>query len=102
MDKNAVIIECPICGKPSDSLAGTARVQTLYLLVWVRVTTQRVICCPECRRRILKENLFGWNILRANVIWPFWAIALTLLTLPFTYTKGHSREVRKIIESRTN
>lgn len=100
--EDSPLIECPVCGKASDSLACTARIKLLFLFVWARVTTQRVICCPECRRRILKENLFGWNILRANIMWPFWAILETLLVLPFSYVKGHSWYVRKIIKSQNS
>lgn len=99
-ETNSILIKCPVCGKPSDSLAGTAYVQVIFLFLWGRVISQHVICCPECRRRILKENLFGWNILSANVVWPLWAVFLTLITLPLTYVKGHSREVKKLIESR--
>ncbi len=95
-------LKCPVCGKMTDSLAGTAKVRILFLWIYARTTSQRIICCPQCRRKILKENIFGWNILSTNITWPIFAVIMILVVLPFTYIRGHSTEVRKMIAKEMN
>ncbi len=93
-DAQAVLIRCPKCGKPSDSIKRYAMpdlVVFLLVFAWTRRVTYTA--CASCMRGIIGERMLI-NIPTANLIWPFLAI-FWLVRLGTTSSKGHSESILK-------
>lgn len=68
-------VECPECGRMTDSLKqATLFNKLLFLMVYTRWQTVRYTCCPECMRKHIAEHSAS-TLLSANFLWP-------LLVLP--------------------
>lgn len=96
-EEKVYLVKCPQCGEYSDSIKRYDIVTTLWFLwVWVRYGTTTYTCCPHCmRKHILTEGIFTWRILSGNIFWLFIMLPMSLVQLLFSFTKGHSRTVKK-------
>lgn len=88
------LVRCPACRQPSDSLKQYTMPKLVVFLVFA-ASTQRATytCCPSCMRKVIGKNL-AINIIPSNLIWPLLAIYYLGATTA-TFTKGHSKAVRK-------
>lgn len=94
-------ISCPECGQPSDSIKRYSMFD-YFLFLFVAASHRKVTytCCPLCmRKHIIKEGIFTWKILTANLLWLFLILPWALILLFFSYTKGHSSSIQKILDN---
>ena len=93
-----IYITCPECGCPSDSIKSYALVDYLIFIgvfaIWREIS---YVCCPHCMRKHILIKHFTYNILAANMLWPFVVLPWALLQLCKSFTKGHSRDVLDMI-----
>ena len=99
MSKETYLVPCPQCGELSDSIKRYDVYTTLWcLFIWAQYGTTTYTCCPHCmRKHILWEGIFTWRIISGNILWLFLSLPLSLIELLFSYTKGHSRTVKKYL-----
>lgn len=101
MTTNKVSVQCPECGQYSDSIKRyTLPNYVLFLFIYARWQEVEYTCCPNCMRKHILTKGFTYNILMANMIWPFTILPWMLIQLIRSFTKGHSKTVQKIIEKR--
>ncbi len=89
-----LMIKCPSCSKPTDSLK---RYHLADMLVFIGIAawSRRVTytACPVCMQTILLKNMFSWNILTGNMLWILIFMPIDLILLIASTTKGHSKSV---------
>lgn len=86
----SILITCPGCGQPSDSIKRFTMpdiIVFLWFFAWWRRVTYNL--CPSCMRRKIGERM-AINIVPANLLWPFLAV-FWLVLLGRTFVKGHSK-----------
>ncbi len=91
-DASPVLIRCPRCQKPTDSIkrfGAPDLVVFLFVFAWWRRATYTA--CPSCMRKTLGEKM-AINIIPANLIWPILAIFWGT-QIGRTYARGHSQSV---------
>jgi hypothetical protein len=89
-----LIIACPICQKPTDSMK---RLRVMYLFIFLVLFVQGrgvdYTACPDCTRRfIVKRTLI--NIVTANLLWPI-VLIFNGAQMMKTYSSGHSQSILK-------
>ena len=70
----------------------------LFLYVYAATQNITFTCCPHCMRKHILVKCFTYNILAANITWPFVILPWGIIQLIKSFTKGHSKEVQKIID----
>lgn len=94
-------ISCPECGQLSDSIKRYSMFD-YFLFLFFAASHRKVTytCCPSCmRKHIIKEGIFTWKIITANLLWLFLILPWSLILLLFSYTKGHSSSIQKILDN---
>ncbi len=89
-----LMIKCPDCSKPTDSLKRYNFPEKLVFIgiaAWTRPATYTA--CPTCMRTILLKKMFSWNLLTANVLWLLVFLPYGLILLIASTTKGHSKSI---------
>ena len=96
-------VRCPECGELSNSIKNYKLPNYIvFLLLGATGQTISYICCPHCMRKHILIKCFTYNILLANVLWPFLIVPWGIVQLIRSYTKGHSDSVMQIIQSEIN
>lgn len=89
-----LMIKCPECGEDSSAIKQYTMPRLfLFLFAGYRVETVRYTCCSKCMRKHILWHGFTYNILAANVLWPFVILPWCLILLIMSFTKGHSDSV---------
>lgn len=85
------MIRCPECGQPTDSLKRYT-LPHLWIFLYVYLGWQNIefTCCPHCMRKHILIKGFTYEILLANVLWPFIILPWCLVQLIRSFIKGHS------------
>lgn len=86
-------IECPECGRHSDSIKCYRMGAILFLLVaWISWTESH-LGCPSCiRRRIAKVCCV--NVVTANLLWPIFVLPWCTILFIRSFARGHSQDVK--------
>lgn len=95
MSDQSLMLPCPHCRQPTDSLK-SYRLPQLFLCLWIAFSVRhdQVTACPTCMRKtLLKRTLI--NILPANIVWPFVIVPWMGIAGLMTLTHGHSSSVYK-------
>lgn len=93
-----VPIQCPHCGKMSDSVKCYSLPNyLLFVGVFVAYSFKKEICCPECMRKKILVKYFTYNIIIGNFLWLLLGLPMGLWKLCSSYTKGHSKTVQDIL-----
>jgi len=97
---DGIAVTCPECGKMTDSLK-VYRLPALWisLFVYLRYTSKGHVCCPSCMRKKIMLHGFTYNIITANIYWPFLILPWSIVNLCRTYSKGHSKEVAQLFQA---
>lgn len=91
-------VECPECGKISDSIKCYRLPKLMIsLLVYVSMETENYIGCKDCIRKKIFQKGFTYNIITGNVYWPFLIFPWMIIQLLRSFTNGHSREIKEIL-----
>mgnify|MGYP003309843602 CR=1 len=95
-----ILVRCPECGRVSDSIK-RYEMPHYFLCLYVFATWKNIefTCCPHCMRKHILIKCFTYNILAANIVWPFYILPWGIILLIRSLTKGHSKEVQQIIEN---
>lgn len=98
-----ISVPCPECGKMTDSLK-VYRLPDLWIClgVWVRYATKGHVCCPSCMRKKILLHGFTYNIVTANLLWPFIIMPWSIVNLFRTRSKGHSKEIVLMLNEQVN
>jgi pSer/pThr/pTyr-binding forkhead associated (FHA) protein len=88
-----VLIQCPRCGRPSDSIK-QFRMGVLIFVIFAYFVRWNVEAgCPSCiRLATLRFTLI--NLLTANLVWPFLILPMSIFHLVRSFNKGHSPGIR--------
>lgn len=87
-----VLVTCPECKLPSESVKCFRMGFVLFLGIGGGAQWKNEYGCPSCIRR--KTALFAvFNLLTANIIWPIVILPLTLAHVFRSYRQGHSQDV---------
>jgi hypothetical protein len=89
-----VLVRCPECGRPSDSVKCYRMGVIVFLVLAWFSSTKNEFGCPRC----IRGKIAGFcltNLLTANVIWPLLILPWSIILLLCSLSRGHSREVRK-------
>lgn len=87
-------LKCPVCGAYTHSLKLYNLPKLDLFALFFRYHIDDVfICCPSCMRRKILLRGFTYNILTANIIWPFIVLPRMIVKLIRTTTYGHSKEL---------
>ena len=90
-------VECPECGKISDSIKCYKLPKLLvFVLVYGYASTQNYIGCKKCIRKRIFLNGFTYNIITGNFLWLFF-LPWMIIQLLRSFTNGHSREIKEIL-----
>lgn len=90
----ALILPCPSCHLPTDSMKRFKLFQLLiFLIIFAHVRTAVYTSCPGCMRKIILERTFI-NIIPANLIWPI-VFIFNIVYFTITFVPGPSRSIRK-------
>jgi hypothetical protein len=94
VDRSApLIIVCPVCQKPTDSMKRLRVLTMIFLVLIIQGRGVDYTSCPSCMRRfILKRTLV--NIVTANLIYPIVLISHVTQLLR-TFTPGPSESIKK-------
>ncbi len=93
---SSLLIHCPRCGKPSDSVKCFRMGTIIFIFIAWSVQSKDEVGCPSCiRRAILSFALI--NLISANVLWPFIILPMSVFHLIRSYMKGHSSVILKNI-----
>ena len=89
-----LVIVCPVCQEPTDSLK---RLRVMYLFIFLILFVQGGgvdhTACPSCMRQfIVKRTLI--NIVTANLVWPIVLIFNGVQAMK-TFSSGPSESIRK-------
>lgn len=97
---DGISVACPECGKMTDSLK-LYRLPALWvsLFVYLRYSTKGHVCCPSCMRKKILLHGFTYNIITANIYWPFLILPWSVVNLCRTYSKGHSKEIADMLKT---
>ena len=88
-----VIVRCPECNGPSDSVKCYRMGVIVFLFVAWFSSTKNQVGCPKCIRYKIAEFCLT-NLITANVLWPFIILPWSIILLLCSCSRGHSREVR--------
>lgn len=92
------MLPCPKCGRMTDSMKFYRLPDKwLFLGVYLSYSSRVHLCCPECMRKQILLHGFTYNIITANLMWPFLIMPWSVVNLCRSYQKGHSPEVVKKI-----
>ena len=95
---DSVPIQCPHCGKMSDSVKCYSLPNyLLFLGVFAAYSFNKEVCCPECMRKKILVKYFTYNIIIGNFLWVLLGLPMGLWKLCSSYTKGHSKTVQDIL-----
>lgn len=95
--QEAFLIRCPKCGQISDSIkCCTCPTLMLFLGLLASMDTRKEICCPKCMRKELFDSFFNYNIITGNILW-IASLPIFMCKYFYTYTKGHSTTVHRIL-----
>ena len=85
------MIRCPECGQLTDSMKRFT-LPHVWLFLWVFISYQNIeyTCCPHCMRKHIFMKGFTYNILLANILWPFIILPWSIIQLIRSFSKGHS------------
>ena len=93
-----ILIRCPECGNPSDSIKCYRMIDwILFLVIYATWQQATYTCCPKCMRKHILLNGFTYNILTGNLLWIFLVLPWSIVQLIMSYTKGHSKKVHEMI-----
>ncbi len=91
-----VLIPCPQCQQPSDSIKCYRLGFIVFLFLFAVHQTKNEIGCPSCIRKALATS-GAINLITANILWPFIILPWYVILLICSFTKGHSKEVLKLL-----
>ncbi len=87
-------VQCPDCGQVTDSLkVYRLPAVVVFIGIYARVASKGHIGCPSCMRKKILFHGMTYNIVTANLIWPFLILPWTVVNLLRTLSKGHSSEI---------
>ena len=94
-----VPLRCPECGEESSSIKCYS-LPEYFICIWVMVFWQKVTftCCPKCMVKHILVKCFTYNILAANILYPFFILPWGIIYLLRCATKGHSSEIVEFLE----
>ena len=100
---NNVPLECPKCGRKTDSLKCYSYPHLLLFLgVYISYEFRREVCCPHCMRKVIGIRYFTYNIITGNFFWLLLGLPMGIWKLCSSYTKGHSTSVKEILLQNIN
>jgi hypothetical protein len=93
-EQASLIIACPVCQKPTDSMK---RLRVMYLFIFLVLFVQGrgvdYTACPSCTRSfIVKRTLI--NIATANLLWPM-VLVFNLIPYMRSFSSGPSASILK-------
>ncbi|MCM1176204.1 MAG: hypothetical protein NC335_00455 [Bacteroides sp.] len=85
------MIRCLECGELTDSIKRFT-LPHIWLFLWCFISYQNIeyTCCPHCMRKHIFMKGFTYNILLANILWPFIILPWSIIQLIRSFSKGHS------------
>ena len=102
-NKETVPLECPECGRQSDSIKQyTLPYKWIFLGVVLYHQDIEYTCCPECMRKHIFMRGFTYHILTTHVMWPFFIFPWSMIQLLRSFTKGHSKAIQELIAQNTS
>lgn len=85
-------IQCPECGKVSDSIKSYSLPNFTFLFIVYRWGYEHHVVCADCmRKKILEIACRG--LLKANILWPVFYAPRLAVNLTRTFVKGHSEDI---------
>ena len=98
-----VPINCPECGQASSAIKCYSLPHYVIFLgivaFWQKIT---FTCCPKCMLKHIFIKCFTYNIITANILYPFLVLPWGIIYLLRNITKGHSKEIVEIIKNNIN
>ena len=85
-------VECPVCGKQSDSLKSYTLPDITFLFIAIRWGSEHHIACADCLRKTILQNA-AISIVKANLFWPILVFPCLSVNLTRTFVKGHSEDI---------
>jgi len=94
-------IECPVCGKPTESLKQFGVMSDVaFLGIAARSSRCTYTACPTCMRgMVLKDTFTPTNILMANLMWILVVLPYSLAVCAASMIPGHSKAVKNVLRS---
>lgn len=94
----SLLIKCPICSLPTDSLKRYGVMcEVVFLGIAARSRRCGYTACPKCMRgRVLKDTFSPVNILLANLMWVLAVLPYSLALVVASTVPGHSRTVNDL------
>lgn len=95
-----LLVICPQCGKPTDSLKqATLFHKLLFLMIFTQWQTAKYTCCPECMRKNIAKRT-AITLITGNFLWPFLVLPLHGYHLYKSYQPGHSKGILSLMYNR--
>ena len=85
-------VECPVCGKQTDSLKSYTLPDITFLFIAIRWGSEHHIACADCLRKTILQNA-AISIVKANLFWPILVFPCLSVNLTRTFVKGHSEDI---------
>ncbi len=93
------LIECPECGRMTDSLKqATLFNKLLFLMIYTQWQMVTYTCCPQCMRKHI-ANRSAATLITGNFIWPILALPLHGFHLYKSYQRGHSGSIANLMHN---
>lgn len=93
-----VLLPCPKCGRPTDSLKRYSYFRYLvFLLAAAFYGMKKVTSCGSCIRGDLAVNL-AINLVPANLLWLIIVLPLNSVYMLASFSQGHSKEITNELE----
>lgn len=92
-------VQCPECGRMSSSIK-YYKLPHYVIFIGIAAFWQEITftCCPKCMFKHIIVKCFTYNIVAANVLYPFSILPWGIIYLLRNMTSGHSSEVVDIIK----
>jgi hypothetical protein len=91
-----VLLTCPQCQRPSDSLKRhRLHYRVVFLLVAAWMQMRDYTACPACMRAFLVQRTLV-NLPGANLAWPV-ILVCNAVHYAGSYRRGHSKKVRELL-----
>lgn len=91
-------IQCPECGRMSDSIKCYSLPELWVSLVFFLHTERKNhIGCKKCIRKKIFLKGFTYNIITGNVYWLIMIVPWMVCQLVRSFTNGHSDEITEIL-----
>lgn len=85
-------IQCPECGKYSDSIKSYTLPDFTFLFFGYKWGYNYHIACASCMREKIIE-VASKGIIKANIMWPIFYLPRLSVNMTRTFVKGHSEGI---------